>query len=108
MNTIRVILSLAINLDWSLKQFDVKNVFLHGDLLEEVYMDPPLGITPKEGKVCRLKKALYGLKQSPRAWFGRLSYAMKGLVINKQLQITLFSLREMMMILLCLLFMLMT
>ena len=51
MNTIRVTLSLAINLDWSLKQFDAKNVFLHGDLLEEVYMDPPLGFTPKEGSV---------------------------------------------------------
>ena len=50
MNTIRVILSLAINLDWSLKQFDVKNVFLHGDLLEEVYMDPPLRLTPKKAK----------------------------------------------------------
>ena len=67
MNIVRVILSLAINLDWSLKQFGVKNVFLHGDLLEEVYMDPPSGFTPKEGKACRLKKALYGLKQSPRA-----------------------------------------
>ena len=28
--------------------------------------------------MCRLKKALHGLKQSPRAWFGRLNYAMKG------------------------------
>ena len=79
MNAITVILSLAINLDWSLKHINVKNAFLHGDLLENVYMDPPLGFTPKEGKVCRLKKALYGLKQSPRVWFGRLSYAMKGL-----------------------------
>ena len=41
-------------------------------------MDPPSGFTPKEGKLCRLKKALYGLKQSLGAWFGRLSYAMKG------------------------------
>ena len=41
-------------------------------------MDPPLGFTPKEGKVCRLKNALYRLKQLPRAWFGRLSYTMKG------------------------------
>ena len=40
-------------------------------------MDPFPGFAPKEGKVCRLKKALYGLKQSPRAWFGRLSCAMK-------------------------------
>ena len=41
-------------------------------------MDPPPRFTPKEGKVCRLKKALYGSKQSPRTWFGRLNYAMKG------------------------------
>ena len=72
MNTIRIILCHAII------QFDGKNVFLHDDLLEEVYMDPPLGFKPKEGKVCRLKKALYELKKSPRAWFGRLSNVMKG------------------------------
>ena len=42
-NMVRVLLSLATNLDWPLQQFDVKNVFLHGELMEEVYMDPPLG-----------------------------------------------------------------
>jgi hypothetical protein len=36
LNTIRVLLSLAANLDWHLHQFDVKNVFLHGDLKEEI------------------------------------------------------------------------
>ncbi|XP_071901935.1 retrovirus-related Pol polyprotein from transposon RE1 isoform X4 [Coffea arabica] len=77
MNTVRVILSLAVNLDWPLRQFDVKNAFLHGELTEEVFMDPPQGFTLEEGKVCRLKKALYGLKQSPRAWFGRLTHAME-------------------------------
>lgn len=33
-NTIRVLLSLATNLDWPLQQFDVKNPFLHEDLDE--------------------------------------------------------------------------
>jgi hypothetical protein len=36
MNSIRILLSIATNLDWPLHQFDVKNAFLHGDL-EEVY-----------------------------------------------------------------------
>ena len=79
LNTVRVLLSLAVNLDWPLHQFDVKNAFLHGDLEEEVYMDIPPGYTssPTAGIVCRLQKALYGLKQSPHAWFGRFSMAMK-------------------------------
>ncbi|PNX84014.1 putative copia-type protein, partial [Trifolium pratense] len=43
LNTVRVLLSLAVNLDWPLHQFDVKNAFLYGDLEEEVYMDIPPG-----------------------------------------------------------------
>lgn len=75
MNTIHILISIAANKDWTLKQFDVKNAFLNG-VLEEVYMEPPPGINC-HGKVCKLKKALYGLKQSPRAWFGRFSNFMK-------------------------------
>ncbi|RVW25069.1 Retrovirus-related Pol polyprotein from transposon RE1 [Vitis vinifera] len=68
------------NLDWPLQQFDVKNVFLHGELSEEVYMDLPSGCMVSEKqcqKVCKLKKSLYGLKQSPRAWFGRFTKSMR-------------------------------
>lgn len=79
LNIIRVLLSLAANLDWPLHQLDVKNAFLHGDLEEEVYMDTPPGYTTssKTEVVYKLQRALYGLKQSPRAWFGRFSQAMK-------------------------------
>ena len=41
MNTIRVLISLTANLNWPLRQFDVKNAFLNGTIDEEVYMDPP-------------------------------------------------------------------
>ena len=60
-NTIRVLMSLAANLDWPLQQFDVKNAFLHGDLNEEIYMDLPPGYNTSTGEkvVCRLKKSLY-------------------------------------------------
>ena len=79
LNTVRVLLSLAANLDWPLHQFDVKNAFLHGDLEEEVYMDIPPGYTASSQTeiVCKLQRTLYGLKQSPRAWFGRFSLAMR-------------------------------
>ncbi|CAL9022009.1 unnamed protein product, partial [Prunus brigantina] len=79
MNTIRVLLSLAVNLDWTLRQFDVKNAFLHGELEEEVYMSlpPRYRVTGETGNVCKLKKALYGLKQSSRACFGRFTTTMK-------------------------------
>ncbi|RVW74217.1 Retrovirus-related Pol polyprotein from transposon RE1 [Vitis vinifera] len=78
-NTVRVLLSLAANLGWPLQQFDVKNVFMHGELSEEVYMDLPSGCMVSEKqcqKVCKLKKSLYELKQSLRAWFGRFTKSM--------------------------------
>ena len=52
---------------------DVKNTFLNGDLSEEVYMQPPLGLSVESNKVCHLRRTLYGLKQAPRAWFSKFS-----------------------------------
>lgn len=78
LNTVRVLLSLAANLDWPLQQLDVKNAFLNGDLEEEMYMDAPPGFDGEFGsKVCRLMKSLYGLKQSPRAWFEKFTDSVK-------------------------------
>ncbi|KAJ3691762.1 hypothetical protein LUZ61_020926 [Rhynchospora tenuis] len=73
--TIRIILSIAISQQWVIRQLDVNNAFLHGDLTEQVYMDqPPDFIDSSHPRhVCLLSKSLYGLKQSPRAWFHKLS-----------------------------------
>ena len=78
LNTIRVLLSVAVNKDWPLYQLDVKNAFLNGDLVEEVYMSPPPGFEAQFGQhVCKLQKSIYGLKQSPRAWFDRFTTFVK-------------------------------
>jgi hypothetical protein len=74
MTTIRTIIAMATTKGWSLHQMDVKNVFLHGDLHEEVYMEQPLGYVDQThpNLVCRLKKTLYGLKQALRAWLDKI------------------------------------
>jgi hypothetical protein len=39
MITIRAIITMVAAKGWSLHQMDINNVFLHGDLQEEVYME---------------------------------------------------------------------
>ena len=43
LTSIRLFISLAATHDWDLHQLDIRNTFLHGDLVEEVYMEQPPG-----------------------------------------------------------------
>ncbi|CAN1345150.1 Retrovirus-related Pol polyprotein from transposon TNT 1-94 [Linum perenne] len=72
--TIRLVLSIALSKGWIIRQLDINNAFLNGDLTDEVYMQQPRGFEDSTHPtyVCRLNKALYGLKQAPRAWFTKL------------------------------------
>ncbi len=58
MTIVRAIITMVTAKGWSLHQMDVKNVFLHGDLQEEVYMEQPPGYVDQthSNLVCRLKK----------------------------------------------------
>ena len=73
--TVWLVLHLATIMKWEIKQMNVSNAFLHGDLKETVYMLQPAGFIDKARPthVCKLNKSLYGLKQSPRAWFDKFS-----------------------------------
>eukprot|EP00252_Welwitschia_mirabilis_P023344 TRINITY_DN6573_c0_g1_i1.p1 TRINITY_DN6573_c0_g1~~TRINITY_DN6573_c0_g1_i1.p1 ORF type:complete len:172 (-),score=23.33 TRINITY_DN6573_c0_g1_i1:878-1393(-) len=88
-NSIRVLLFVAVNFDWPLHQLDVKNAFLNGDLEVEVFMSLPTGFenNMESNKVCRLRKSLYGHKEFPRASFERFGKRSKVLVIIKTRQI---------------------
>lgn len=72
--TIKVILTLALTRCWQIHQLDVNNVFLQGNLLDEVHMrqPPELKDSQHPDYVCKLHKAIYGLRQAPRAWHDAL------------------------------------
>ena len=64
-SSVRALLAVAAASKWDLFQMDVKNSFLNGDLSEEVYMQPPPGLSVESNKVCHLRRVLYGFKQAP-------------------------------------------
>ena len=76
LSSVRTLIVVSAARKWPLFQMDVKNVFLNGELSEEVYMKLPPGYSHPPGfphRVFRLRRALYGLKQAPRAWFAKFS-----------------------------------
>ena len=70
LDSLRCILSIASSRDLDMMQLDVKTAFLHGEVIEELYVNQPEGFIAdgNESLVCKLHKGLYGLKQSSRLW----------------------------------------
>jgi Reverse transcriptase (RNA-dependent DNA polymerase) len=85
METVRLIMVLAVQEGWLLHHMDVKSAFLDGELKEEVYVSQPPGfeIEGQEHKVLKLHKALYGLKQALRAWNSKLDSTLKSMNFEK-------------------------
>jgi hypothetical protein len=63
-STIRLVCMLASQCNWNINHWDIKTMFLHGELHEQIFRHQLKGfIKPwKEDLFCKLKKALYGLK----------------------------------------------
>jgi len=54
---VRLLLSLTSIYNWELKQLDINNAFLHGELKEDVcVVSPPILTSIQPGQVCKLKK----------------------------------------------------
>ena len=67
--TWRILLTLAVQYNWQVRQWDVVAAYLNAPLTHEVYV--------KDGEECwRLHKALYGLKQAGHEWYNTLRNIM--------------------------------
>ena len=79
-STIIIAFALSISYNQTIRQLDVQNALLNGDLQEQVFMSQLPGFTNTRfpTHICKLKKAIYGLNQAPRAWYTKLSHALLG------------------------------
>lgn len=64
--TVCIVLSLTFTNNWQLRQIDVNDAFLNGEISEEVYMVQPSSFEQRDTNgnvlICKLDKAIYGLK----------------------------------------------
>jgi hypothetical protein len=84
-SSIRVMISIAVELGWQIHQTNVKIVFLNGVIEEEIYIEQPEGfeVHSRASHVCRLRKALYGLKQAPHVWYSKIDSYLLGMGFTK-------------------------
>lgn len=89
MATVKLLLKVAASKQWYLRQLDISNAFLNGELDEEVYMKLPEGYEERKGyklpknSVLRLRKSIYGLKQASRQWFKKFSATLVSMGYTK-------------------------
>ena len=60
-STVRLMLSNALQKNWSMRQLDIPLAFLNGKIKSRTFIKTPDGIKNEKGKVLELQKSLYGL-----------------------------------------------
>jgi hypothetical protein len=70
--SLKMMLSLAVNHIYAVFQFDFETAFLYGNIYTNIYVFQVLGFEHPDPKkklwVWKLQNSLYGTKQSPRMW----------------------------------------
>ena len=67
--TLRTVLAIVANKNWSIKSIDIKAAFLQGRPIErDIYVVPPVE-AKLTGKLWRLRKTAYGLIDAARNWY---------------------------------------
>ena len=56
LNTLRILLAICVNFDWTVYQMDVCSAFLHGEIKENVFMYLPKNCSLPNGKDVNLKR----------------------------------------------------
>ncbi|KAK3288036.1 hypothetical protein CYMTET_4491 [Cymbomonas tetramitiformis] len=74
LSSVRIVITLALNLGLVVYHMDVDTAFLNSVLEEDLYVRLPRGLVYGGHRCAKLLKAVYGLKQAGKEWFGT-SYA---------------------------------
>eukprot|EP00961_Rhodomonas_salina_P220478 2980702-Rhodomonas_salina.1 len=67
--TIHTIVALAATNGGSIKQSDVKTVYLNAELDKPIHLEPPAGLCVPQGKLWKLRRTVYGLGSAGRLWW---------------------------------------
>jgi hypothetical protein len=94
LDSIMLAIAIGATRGWDVHYMDMKNVFLHGDLLDEIYMEQSHGFIHNSSLLCQLKMSIYGLKQAPRAWYEKMdSYFLSKIFFRCKFDPNVYMLR---------------
>ena len=65
-SSVKLLVAVAVENDWELRQLDVKQAFIKANLGFYVFIKLPDGCGDKSSRVVKLNKSVYGLKQADR------------------------------------------
>lgn len=82
LTTIRILISVAVQRDWKLRQVDVPTAFLNGLLNSDIYIKIPEGLKTAS-KYLKLNRALYGLRNAPKCWNLKFNEVMTNLKFKR-------------------------